>query len=156
MKIPFHLHCINLKRFLAGSLLLLVFLAGCKRYTEQESVLLKLFENEPSGKRIMLFVPLDGCGTCIQNSATFINERLVGKENLNVYVYSLYKKKYLQFSKEVNENNRFIIDPEGKTLTALHVEQKPRVIFVEDGEITGDLFYDNGNDKDIFERILNY
>ena len=135
---------------------LLLLIAGCDKKSGKEEFLSTLIKYETSGKQVLLFVPLDGCGTCIQNSSKFINEKLLNTEFLKAYTYSLYNKKYKQFDSRVLQCDRFVQDPESKILSALKVEQKPRAIFLKDGKIVEDLFYDNGNDSEVFRKIMNF
>lgn len=150
-----HLLYTNLKNVLTNILLLGIFVS-CQPKVQENNVLTNLIPYQQNGNQVMLFVPLDGCGTCISNSASFINKNLLELEKLEAHVYSGYNKKYLQFDSAVLKNSRFVIDSTNTVLAALNVEQKPRVIFIENGKIIEDTFFDNQNDTTVFRRILKF
>ena len=157
MKKPYPFRCIRWNALLLiNSALILLSAVACNNGAQQRNYLNEVVPYRSSGKQVIMFIPLDGCGTCIEHSTAFINDHLLEKKYLNAYVYSLYNKKYLQFDSAVAKNDRLFIDTDNRILAALKVEQKPRVVFIEDGEILEDLFYDNGQEAEIFKKVLNF
>jgi hypothetical protein len=156
MKMSCLFPCTRWSCVVASSMLMLSMAMVACQQTSQESLFRESVEYRSSGKQVFMFVPLDGCGTCIENSSTFINNHLTKNEYITAYVYSLYKKKYLQFDSAVVNSRRLIFDKEDKILSVLKVEQKPRVVFMQDGKIISNYVYDNETDAEVFNKILNF
>jgi len=106
-----------------------------------------------TGRVATLLIPLDGCGTCIANSAQYVNDHLQQLPRLRVYVYSMYEKRYKQFDSTVIAHPNFIIDRNQQVFSAFKVDQKPRVVFMDHGEVLEDYYYDNGDDQHVFHKI---
>src|SRR5688572_18841250 len=98
MKKLYPFHYIRWRNLLPGSVFMMML---CACGNQKISELHQLIHVNTSGKQVLMFIPLDGCGTCIENSSAFINKELLKRDYLKAYVYSDYNKKYLQFDSAV-------------------------------------------------------
>lgn len=86
---------------------LFLSLAGCVKKDDASEDVISLYSHEValdvSDYKAILFIPLEGCGSCIQNSVEFFKEN---SDNTDIlYVFCTHKPFAYQFLKEYNGYN---------------------------------------------------
>ncbi len=107
--------------------------------------------------RIYLFMPLDGCGSCIEETLRFISDNNFSEKLF--LVISDYRVKYARamIDSELHSNYNILVDSVGLSLQLNLMWSSPVVYFVDKGNYLCDSLEINMNTKDtVFRKIIEY
>jgi hypothetical protein len=138
-------------------LIFIFILASCgSKFNRQEKIIKEILQTygrspELTKKVYLIFVDT-GCGACVKMTSEFIKEHIDLLEVEYIVSSNSSKAINMRFTQNIRRSSNFIADD--KFISKGIMEIYPKVFFVEDQKIIGQIEINYSNANNIFKLIL--
>lgn len=142
------------------SKIILIFfstLLSCSfQYTKEERTIkkiLKTYGKEVKLSRKVYLIFFDsGCGACVKMTSEFIRQNIDSLDAEFIVSANSIKDINIRFSYQIRQKSNFIADD--KFISKEIITLYPKVFFIKNNRIIGQVEVNYGNAKDVFDLIL--
>lgn len=145
-----------MKKTIALAIICGLFACSLNESKEEHSIknILKTYGKDPklSKKAYLIFFD-SGCGACVKMTSEFVESNIDSLDAEIIVSSNSMKEINIRFQRMTQSKENFVADH--KFLAREIIGIYPKVFFVEEGRIVGQVEVNYGNAKDVFDMIVS-